>query len=171
MTGLSQLQKLKDAVEKELCENILPYWLTNVVDHQHGGFYGYIDQAGVVKTEAPKGCILHSRILWTFSRAYLQYRDEKYLEMAQRAYHYLLRYFWDTEHEGLYWLVDYQGSPWKEESIYTIKRLEYMGYLNILERQGKRRVFKKRFGSMNLLKDTVMISETKGILNHFQALG
>jgi len=34
-----------------------------------------------------------------------------YLQTARRAFDYLLRYFWDVEFGGVYWMVDHLGNP------------------------------------------------------------
>ena len=46
-----------------------------------------------VQKNAPRGALLTSRILWTFSAAYRHYQDPAYLEMARWAYDDLLPYF------------------------------------------------------------------------------
>jgi mannobiose 2-epimerase len=34
-----------------------------------------------------------------------------YLAAARRAYEYLVRYFWDQQFGGVYWMVDFEGQP------------------------------------------------------------
>ena len=54
--------------EKHLKEKILPFW-ENLTDPGQGGYYGMVDRELNVFPNADKGCILHARILWTFSTA------------------------------------------------------------------------------------------------------
>ena len=98
-------------VETEVRENILPFWMGKVLDRENGGYYGAIDFNGVVDPKAPKGGILTSRIVWTFSHAYLLYHDPAYLKAAGIAYSYLMEKLWDRRHGGTYWSVDYEGRP------------------------------------------------------------
>jgi mannobiose 2-epimerase len=63
-----------------------------------------------VDRDAPKGCILNSRILWFFSRAYQATGDPALLSHAQHAYAFLQR-FWDGEYGGVYWSVTADGKP------------------------------------------------------------
>lgn len=42
---------MQDVVES----NILRFWSTKMVDHEHGGFYGRIDAQEVLHPEAEKG--------------------------------------------------------------------------------------------------------------------
>ena len=91
--------------------NILAYWRTYTPDGSHGGFYGQVDNANQVTATAPKGAVLHARILWTFSAACNQQASAENLAVARRAYEYITKYFLDAEHGGVYWTVDYQGRP------------------------------------------------------------
>mgnify|MGYP006310610611 CR=1 FL=1 len=97
--------------EGEVRENILEFWLKNSVDKENGGFYGAIENDLSIKNKADKSLVLNSRILWAFSAAYKKYGEDKFLDLARRAYDYLLDYFWDDKFSGFYWLVDYQGTP------------------------------------------------------------
>lgn len=105
------LALLKEEIENELVQGILPYWINKTVDIVNGGFYGYITSEEKVEFESDKGCILNSRILWTFSKAYMMYKREEYLKMAKHAFQFLKGSFIDKEYKGLYWMVDYKGEP------------------------------------------------------------
>src|SRR5208337_2942983 len=102
---------LRQKVEAELLSNILPFWLKYSIDKEYGGFRGQIANDLTVDPHAAKGLILNARILWTFSKAYSVYRDPVYLSTARRAYDYLLRFFWDPEFGGVYWMLDCEGRP------------------------------------------------------------
>jgi mannobiose 2-epimerase len=104
------LKTFRSEVEKEL-DNILNYWINHSVDKEHGGFYGKITADDQIIKDADKGLVLNSRILWTFSAAYLHQPKPIYKEMAKRAYDYLLEHFWDKKNSGGYWSVDYLGNP------------------------------------------------------------
>jgi mannobiose 2-epimerase len=105
------MQNLKSELQKELVENILPYWMEKTVDKENGGFYGRIDGQEQVHPEANKGAVLNTRILWTFSAAYRIYNNPQYLEVAERAFQYIVDYFVDKEYGGVYWELDYLGNP------------------------------------------------------------
>jgi mannobiose 2-epimerase len=98
-------------VETELRSSILPFWLNHTIDEEYGGFRGQIANDLTFDPLAPKGVILNARILWTFAKAFTVYSDPVYLDAARRAYEYLVRFFWDDEFGGVYWMVDYQGQP------------------------------------------------------------
>ena len=102
---------MKDEMLDVLETNILHFWITQMVDEAHGGFYGRIDGQGTLHPEAEKGAILNARILWSFSAAYRVLGVKEYLTMATRAYEYFIRHFIDQEYGGVYWSVDYLGRP------------------------------------------------------------
>jgi len=105
------VRDLRERVETELRSNILPFWLKHTIDEEFGGFRGQITNDLVIDPKADKGLILNARILWTFSKAYAVYHEDIYLQTAKRAYDYLIRYFWDAEFGGVYWMLNYLGEP------------------------------------------------------------
>jgi mannobiose 2-epimerase len=111
-------ERFRTEMKTEL-ENILSYWIKNALDQENGGFIGKIDGNDVKYPKADKGLVLNSRILWTFSAAYIHNPKPEYKMMAQRAYAYLMKYFWDNKNGGGYWSVDYKGNPKeKHKQIY-----------------------------------------------------
>ena len=90
---------------------ILDFWLRRSPDEQNGGFHGAILNDLTVVPDAPRGLVLNSRILWTFSRAYRFEARREYLEMADRAWDNLRDRFHDRRYGGYFFLVDAQGRP------------------------------------------------------------
>ena len=71
--------------------------------------------------DAPKGSVLNSRILWTFSAAYNLTGNMDYLNTAERAFNYIADHFIDKEYGGVYWTVDYKGNPYDtKKQIYAL---------------------------------------------------
>lgn len=105
-----KIETLKAEMLRTLQQNILPYWI-RLADKEQGGFYGQVTGKEQLCKEAHKGGVLHARILWTFSAAYRLLKDEVYLQMATHAKEFLLNNFWDKEHGGIYWTLDYKGNP------------------------------------------------------------
>lgn len=102
------LKKYSKELQQEL-NDILSYWMQYAQDDAQGGFYGSVDNSNIPDPEAPKGIVLNARILWTFSAAYNQTREQKYLAVAERAYRYIVSYFIDKEFGGAYWTVNHKG--------------------------------------------------------------
>ena len=105
----NKLIRLRKELEIELKGNILSFWIDHTVDRENGGFYGYVSNDLAKHDKSDKAFILNIRILWTFSKAFHIFKDQQYLEMAKRAYDYILNHFWDKEFGGVYWLLDYKG--------------------------------------------------------------
>lgn len=94
---------------RHLQQTILPFW-EKLTDWEHGGWYGYVDKDLTVNREAHKGCILNSRILWTFSTAARVTGDREALRYARHAFEFMPR-FEDAENGGVYWSVTAEGQP------------------------------------------------------------
>ena len=52
----------------EFYNNILPWWIPRA-DREQGGYFGRIERDNSIKEDAPKGLVMHARLLWTFSAA------------------------------------------------------------------------------------------------------
>ena len=100
-------QEMRDVLEN----NILRFWLDKMQDTENGGFYGRMDGHMLLYPEAEKGAILNARILWSFSAAYRVLGNQEYLDAAMRAKDYIIEHFVDKEYGGVYWSVDYKGTP------------------------------------------------------------
>ncbi|MDR0248582.1 MAG: AGE family epimerase/isomerase [Oscillospiraceae bacterium] len=88
---------------------ILPFWM-KMADGR-GGYYGEADFYGAPNKDAVKGCVLNSRILWTFSACARLTGDAAYKPYADRALAFLEGAFLDGEYGGLYWSARPDGSP------------------------------------------------------------
>ncbi|MGA2172917.1 MAG: AGE family epimerase/isomerase [Sedimentisphaerales bacterium] len=106
----NKMKEFELSVSKELYENIVPFWSKHCIDEK-GGFIGRMTNDGIVDKNAPKGLVLNARILWTFSSLYCFDKKPEYAALADRAYDYLMKYFWDDKNEGAFWLLDSQGQP------------------------------------------------------------
>ncbi len=71
------MNNLSKEMSRVLEENILRYWLT--LEDPDGGFYGEVPSDGTVLTDAPRGEILHARIVWAFAAAGAALHSEEYL--------------------------------------------------------------------------------------------
>ena len=110
-------QEMRDVLEN----NILRFWLDKMQDTENGGFYGRMDGHMQLYPEAEKGAILNARILWSFSAAYRVLGNQVYLDAATRAKDYIIEHFVDKEYGGVYWSVDYKGTPFDtKKQFYAI---------------------------------------------------
>lgn len=121
----SRLQNYKAEVDAEL-KRILQYWMQYALDEVKGGFIGRIDNDNNRYEDASKGSVLNSRILWSFSAAYQQLKNEEYRSIAHRAFQYLQDFFIDKEYGGVYWSVTADGQPLDaKKQIYALSFAVY----------------------------------------------
>ncbi len=88
---------------------LLGWWERNMVDYEHGGFYGRIDARNRLHPQADKGVILNTRLLWAYATMSRTYGRSSYQALADRAYVYLQKHFRDKDYGGLFWMLEAQG--------------------------------------------------------------
>ena len=101
---------MKQEIRAELTGHILPFWL-GLQDQENGGFYGFVSYEREIERRAPKGSILQSRILWTFSAASLALRDPALLAAARHAWEFVQSRCVDETDGGVYGSVTAKGAP------------------------------------------------------------
>jgi mannobiose 2-epimerase len=115
------IDKFTEELNHELKSNILPYWINRMTDLENKGFYGRVDGHNKLYKDAPKGSILNSRILWTFSAAYNHYKSPEYKTSADHAAQFLLNNFIDKKRGGVYWMLDHKGKVMdSKKQIYAL---------------------------------------------------
>jgi mannobiose 2-epimerase len=97
------LEDFSGSVHNQLYEHILPFWNGPALDHEQGGWLGWMDNDLRIDRTKPKGLIVNSRILWTFSAVFRASPKKIYGEMAGRAYEVMTKCFWDSRHGGAFW--------------------------------------------------------------------
>ena len=107
---IAQLSDYRQRIETDLRQNILPFWMRPVLKRRGGGFVGALSNDLVPDLAAERGALLTSRILWTYSAAYTEYRDPACLEMAGYAHADLLNHFHDRENGGFWWSIAADGA-------------------------------------------------------------
>ncbi|MCM1054022.1 MAG: AGE family epimerase/isomerase [Bacteroides sp.] len=100
---------LKTEIQNELENHIVPFW-NSLCDYEKGGFYGFMDNCLNLDKNAPKGVILHSRILWFYSNCFLVLGKKEYLEKASHCFDFLKNYCVDRKNGGVYWLMNADGT-------------------------------------------------------------
>ncbi|HOC24998.1 MAG TPA: AGE family epimerase/isomerase [bacterium] len=104
-------RQLAARTERELLDNILPFWLEQAPDREQGGFWARVSPDLQVRERSPRGLILTTRILWTFAAAFHQYKNPAYLEMARKAYEEVCSAFIDPRYGGVFWMLDAERRP------------------------------------------------------------
>ena len=101
---------LAGRVREHLFGHILPFWCGPALDREHGGWMAWLSNDLKPDRTKPKGLIIHSRILWTFSAVHQVKPEPLYRKMAERAFDFTMNKFWDTQHGGAFWRLDDRGN-------------------------------------------------------------
>ena len=108
---MEKLFKLRDEMREDLINgSVFPFWQKYTVDEENGGFYGAVDVDLKIHKDSPKALVLNARLLWTFASAYRIFKKPEYKELADRAFEYLVKYFWDKENGGGFWMLNADGT-------------------------------------------------------------
>lgn len=151
------LKILEARMQKQLSEelsNILDFWSTTCVDQINGGFIGSMNHFGEVDESANKGCILNTRILWTFAAAYRLNGESAYKKTADKAFDYLTEYFLDPVQGGLIWEVDINGQPVNTKKQAYVQGFGIYAFSEYFRATGDQR-------SLDLAKDLFHLLEDK----------
>jgi cellobiose epimerase len=121
----TKLQHLKIELNTEL-NTIIDYWSQFSIDATNGGFIGQIDFNNHIHETSEKGSVLNARLLWSFSAAFKISKKEAHKDNAKRAFEYISRYFYDAEFGGVFWSLNYDGTPKDTKNqIYAIAFVIY----------------------------------------------
>jgi mannobiose 2-epimerase len=98
-------------LEKNLQQNIVPFWLSKTLDAQNGGYTLNFGLKGEPLGPGVKMIVTQSRQLWLFSRLVREgYGGAKELQAAALGYRFLREKMWDQKNGGFFWQVDPSGN-------------------------------------------------------------
>ncbi|WP_028903142.1 AGE family epimerase/isomerase [Prevotella sp. P6B4] len=161
---MGQVDMLKREMQDVVENNILRFWLDQMMDYEHGGFYGRMDGNGELHKDAEKGAILNARILWAFSAAFRVLKHSEYLEAATRAKDYIIEHFIDQEYGGVYWSVDCEGNPLDtKKQFYAIGFMIY-GLSEYARATGDREALDYAFDLYDCIEEHAFDSEHNGYI-------
>lgn len=97
-------------LEKNLTENIAPFWFDKSLDRVNGGYTINFGPQSEARGPGTKMIVTQARTVWFFSRlARAGYRRTESLAAAEHGYRFLLEKMWDQQHGGFFWEVDATG--------------------------------------------------------------
>lgn len=127
---MKELHAYKEQFEKELFENVIPFWTKNALDGENGGIYNSLDRQGEIYS-ADKSVWMQGRAAYMFSYIYNTLKkDEQYLIIAKSCLDFLEKNCID-EDGRMFFSVTKDGLPlrkrryWFSESFYIIACAEY----------------------------------------------
>jgi len=151
---------MRDVLEN----NILRFWLDKMQDTENGGFYGRMDGHMQLYPEAEKGAILNARILWSFSAAYRVLGNQEYLDAATRAKDYIIEHFVDKEYGGVYWSVDYKGTPFDTKKQFYAIGFAIYGLSEYVRATGDREVLDYALDLYECIEEHALDHEHNGYI-------
>jgi len=94
-----------------LLNDVLPFWTTNCVDRQYGGFMMSLDRDGTV-IDTDKGVWQQGRFTWLLGELYNNVeRNAEWLELAQHGADFLDRHCFDPTDGRMWFHVTREGLP------------------------------------------------------------
>src|SRR5262245_47832254 len=66
----AQLAEIRRRAVTVLAVNVLPFWTTHAVDHEHGGFLTDLDRFGRASGHGDKYLVYQARLVWTLAAAH-----------------------------------------------------------------------------------------------------
>jgi mannobiose 2-epimerase len=106
-----ELIQLKNEAENHLVNELLPFWISRMIDSKNGGYLTHFDEKGNDTGEDEKSLIAQTRCLYTLSSAHRAgYGEGKLAEMARHGVDFLLEKMWDKAYGGFFWMLDRKGN-------------------------------------------------------------
>lgn len=112
MVDIVRIQRWYDEVSGHLTNELLPFWITRMIDRRHGGFNSQFDEHGNDTGVDEKSLIAQARILYTMSSVCRSdfSNGEEHLAIARHGFEFLRDRMWDPKHGGFYWMLDRAGN-------------------------------------------------------------
>ncbi|MGM0488978.1 MAG: AGE family epimerase/isomerase [Planctomycetota bacterium] len=110
-----ELKQYAAALERNLHESVVAFWLPRSIDEEHGGYQINFDIHGDPNGKTTKGLVTQARMLWFWSHMARagadgpKFKRPDYLAAAKHGYRFLHRRLRDAEHGGYFWEVDQRG--------------------------------------------------------------
>lgn len=104
------LEEYAERYREELLSSVMPFWLKNSLDTEHGGYFSCLDREGRVY-DTKKYMWVQGREVWMFSRLYntLERKDE-HLEAAKFGVDFIRKYGRDSQGR-YYFSLNREGKP------------------------------------------------------------
>jgi mannobiose 2-epimerase len=105
----NELKNFSRRADDQLFGKIMPFWCGPAVDHERGGWMGWLSNDLKPDRTQPKGLIVNCRILWAFSAVHRARPEKLFRQMAGRAFDFVTNRFWDSQSGGAFWRLDDSG--------------------------------------------------------------
>jgi len=104
------LPSAEQHMQEILDENVVPFWLGDLLDEDHGGFRLNHDVRGRWRGPAPRRLVTQTRTLWFFARLASAGHSHPGIDaLANAGLAFLTERMWDREYGGFYWEIEARG--------------------------------------------------------------
>jgi len=104
------------AVQRNLHESVVAFWLPRSIDTTHGGYHVNFDIHGEPNGKTTKGLVTQARMVWFWARMARagldgpEFERADYLAAAEHGFRFLGDRLRDADHGGYFWEVDRTGT-------------------------------------------------------------
>ncbi len=113
-----ELIALRNEAENHLLDELIPFWVSRMVDKANGGFLTHFDKDGNDSGEDEKSLIAQARCLYSMSSAHRAgYGQGQFAEIAKHGADFLINRMWDDKFGGFYWMMDRKGNVKIDQKI------------------------------------------------------
>ena len=108
---IARVKGLAPKVERNLTQNVIPFWFPRSIDREHGGFIVHYGPKGEPLDGGVKMIVTQARQLWLASALLrTKYATPALREAADHGYRFLHDVMWDKANGGFVWEVDRTGT-------------------------------------------------------------
>jgi N-acylglucosamine 2-epimerase len=155
-----RVSELIDVYRDGLLDDVVPFWLKNAVDHQHGGYMTAVDRAGAI-VDTDKPVWFQGRFAWLLSELCnsVGVQDE-WLAAAASGVKFLREHCFDTDGR-MFFLVTRDGQPLRKRRYVFSELFAVIAYAAFAKAAGDARACDE---ASQLFRSTVELLRTPGAL-------
>lgn len=105
----AQSEDIVDEIELSLLQDVLEVWYPKVIDSIYGGYLSDFDYKWQEQGRQNKMLVSQTRHVWTTSKMYEFFQNEKYKNWARHGFEFLRSNMWDNKNGGFYFLRNQEG--------------------------------------------------------------
>ena len=104
-------QELSEFYRVQLLENVVPFWIENSVDYEHGGFFTSLNEDGSV-IDTDKAVWQQGRFTWLLGELYNEVEPRaRWLELAKHGAKFLEDFCFDKQDGRMWFHLTEEGNP------------------------------------------------------------
>ena len=142
-------KELANKYKTELLDSVLPFWLNNSIDKEHGGYFSCLDRDGSVY-DTDKFIWLQGREVWLFSMLCNKLGEkQEWLDAAIQGAEFLKKYGHNGDYD-FYFSLTREGKPLVEPYSIFSNTFACMAFAQLAKATGSeeyaeiaRRIFKR----------------------------